>query len=146
MSHHKFCLARKMLKIKFFGYINYKETLMQKGLCILFISSEILILSVFRANLKIDIKNDTNARFSHSLRMIYTNPYDTKERLQFFFTPCNQILHKTRSFWYIWIKSCKKLPFFEKTEPKKIELLNFKSKFQNHFSSCDKSNYEKKEP
>ena len=38
------------------------------------------------------------------------------------------------------------LSFFEKTAAKKIELLNFKSKFQNQFSSCDKSNNEKKEP
>ena len=119
---------------------------MQNRLCTVFISSKLLILSVFRANLKNDIKNDTNVLFSHSLRMIYTNPLDTKGRLNSFFTSCNQIFHNPRSFWYIWIKSCKIWPFFEKTATKKVELLNFNSKFQNEFSSCDKSNNEKKEP
>ena len=93
---------------------------MQNSLCTIFIWSKLLILSVFRANLKNDKKNDTNFLFSHSLRMIYTNSLDTKGRIKFFFTPCDQIFHNSRSFWYIWIKSCKILPFFEKTATKKL--------------------------
>ena len=47
----------KILKIKFFENIKYEETLMQKSFCKLFIYCKILILSIFRANLKNDQKN-----------------------------------------------------------------------------------------
>jgi len=139
VSHQKFCLARKMLKINFFGLIYYKETLMQNSLCAVFNGSKLLILSVFRANLKNDIKNDTNVLFSHSLRMIYTNSLDTKGRIILFVTPVIKTFITHVHFDIFEQEIVKFDLLLKKTATKKIELLKFNSRFQNEFSSCDKS-------
>ena len=77
---------------------------MQKSLFTLFICCKILILSIFRANLKNDQKNDINVQFSHPLQAMYTNQSGCKETLYFFFICRNQIFHYQLSFWYIWKK------------------------------------------
>ena len=93
-----FAWREKILKIKFFGNINYKETLMQKSLFTLFMYCKILILSIFRANLKNDQKIDVNVQFSHPLQAMYTNQSGCKETLYFFFICRNQILPYQLSF------------------------------------------------
>ena len=66
---------------------------MQKRICTLFISSKILILSVFRANLKNDQKIAVNVQFSHPFQMICTNTFDCKETLYLSFICRDQISH-----------------------------------------------------
>ena len=98
VRHEFFCLARKNAQNQVFGNINYKETLMQNSLCTLFIYYKILILSIFRANLKNDQKNDINVQFSHPLQTVCTNQSGSKETLYFFFICRNQIFHYQLSF------------------------------------------------
>ena len=119
---------------------------MQKSLFTLFIYCKILFLSIFRANLKNDQKNDINVQFSHPLQTVCTNQSGSKETLYFFFICRNQIFHYQLSFWHIWKKSWKFWRFFEKSNQKINELFNFNFKFQNEFLSGDKSDNEKKEP
>ena len=104
---------------------------MRKSLFTLLICCKILILSIFRANLKNDQKNDINVQFSHPLQTVCTNQSGSKETLYFFFICRNQIFHYQLSFWYIWKKSWKFWRFFEKSNQKINELFNFK--FQNEF-------------
>ena len=109
-----FLLGAKNTQNQVFGNINYKETLMQKSLFTLFIYCKILILSIFRANLKNDQKNDINVQFSHPLQTMCTNQSGSKETLYFFFICRNQIFHYQLSFWHIWKKKLKILAFFWK--------------------------------
>ena len=139
-----FAWREKNSQNQVFRNINYKETLMQKSLFTLFICCKILILSIFRANLKNDQKIDVNVQFSHPLQAMYTNQSGCKETLYFFFICRNQIFPYQLSFWYIWKKSWKFWRFFERSNPKRNELFNFNFKFQNEFLSGNKSNNEKK--
>ena len=70
----------------------------------MFTYCKILILSIFRANLKNDQKIDVNVQFSHPLQAMYTNQSGCKETLYFFFICRNQIFPYQLSFWYIWKK------------------------------------------